>query len=43
MQHGRATGTFVLPGELAAYLIVLLPIAYALARVARDRAMRVAS
>ena len=36
-QHGRATGTFVLPGELAAYLIVLLPIAYALARISRER------
>jgi O-antigen ligase len=34
LQHGRATGTFILPGELAGYLIVLLPISYALARVA---------
>ncbi|MBV8117188.1 MAG: O-antigen ligase family protein, partial [Candidatus Eremiobacteraeota bacterium] len=40
LQHGRATGTFVLPGELAAYLIVLLPIAYALARTARGAALR---
>jgi O-antigen ligase len=40
IQHGRATGTFVLPGELAAYLVVLLPVAYALARIARERAMR---
>jgi len=40
IQHGRATGTFVLPGELAAYLIVLIPVAYALARVARERALR---
>ncbi|MEO6835172.1 MAG: O-antigen ligase family protein [Candidatus Tumulicola sp.] len=40
LQHGRATGTFILPGELAAYLIVLLPIAYALARIARGRALR---
>jgi hypothetical protein len=40
IQHGRATGTFVLPGELAAYLVVLLPVAYALARVARQRALR---
>ena len=39
--HGRATGTFVLPGELAGYLIVLLPIAYAVACVARRRALRV--
>jgi putative inorganic carbon (hco3(-)) transporter len=29
--HGRATGTFVLPGELAGYLIVYVPVAYALA------------
>ncbi|HYW54433.1 MAG TPA: O-antigen ligase family protein [Dongiaceae bacterium] len=28
--HGRAIGTFVLPGELAGYLIVYVPIAYAL-------------
>jgi O-antigen ligase len=40
IQHGRATGTFVLPGELAAYLVVLMPVAYALARVARERALR---
>ncbi|MGA8574972.1 MAG: O-antigen ligase family protein [Candidatus Cybelea sp.] len=38
--HGRATGTFVLPGELAGYLIVLLPIAYALGCVAQARALR---
>jgi O-antigen ligase/tetratricopeptide (TPR) repeat protein len=30
--HGRATGTFVLPGELAGYLIVYLPVAFAIAR-----------
>jgi O-antigen ligase/tetratricopeptide (TPR) repeat protein len=30
--HGRAIGTFVLPGELAGYLIVYVPIAFALAR-----------
>jgi O-antigen ligase len=40
LQHGRATGTFILPGELAGYLIVLLPIAYAVGRVARSRALR---
>jgi O-antigen ligase len=40
IQHGRATGTFILPGELAGYLIVLLPIAYALGRVARATALR---
>ncbi len=38
--HGRAIGTFILPGELAGYLIVLIPIAYALARVARSQALR---
>jgi putative inorganic carbon (HCO3(-)) transporter len=31
--HGRAIGTFVLPGELAGYLIVYVPVALALARV----------
>jgi O-antigen ligase/tetratricopeptide (TPR) repeat protein len=30
--HGRATGTFVLPGELAGYLIIYLPVAFAIAR-----------
>jgi O-antigen ligase/tetratricopeptide (TPR) repeat protein len=30
--HGRATGTFVLPGELAGYLIVYLPVAFGIAR-----------
>jgi O-antigen ligase len=40
VQHGRATGTFILPGELAAYLIVWLPIAYALTQIARRRALR---
>ncbi|HEV7179660.1 MAG TPA: O-antigen ligase family protein [Candidatus Baltobacteraceae bacterium] len=38
--HGRAIGTFILPGELAGYLIVFLPIAFALTRVARSRALR---
>ncbi|MGA8535365.1 MAG: O-antigen ligase family protein [Candidatus Tumulicola sp.] len=41
LQHGRATGTFVLPGELAAYLVVLLPIAYAIARTAHAAALRI--
>jgi O-antigen ligase len=40
LSHGRATGTFVLPGELAGYLIVLLPIAATLAFRARDTALR---
>ena len=43
VQHGRATGTFVLPGELAGFLIVLLPIAYALGRVAKMRWLRILS
>ena len=38
--HGRAIGTFVLPGELAAYLVVFLPIAYAVTRVAATRALQ---
>lgn len=38
--HGRATGTFILPGELAGYLIVILPIAYVLSRVGEVRALR---
>ena len=38
--NGRAVGTFVLPGELAGYLLFLLPIAYALARSARGSALR---
>ncbi|HEV2740504.1 MAG TPA: O-antigen ligase family protein [Candidatus Elarobacter sp.] len=29
--HGRAIGTFIVPGELAGYLIIYLPFAYALA------------
>ena len=43
IQHGRATGVFILPGELAGYLIVLLPIAYACARVAGQAGMRLAA
>ncbi len=38
--HGRAIGTFVLPGELAGYLVVLLPIAYGVAMTTRSRALR---
>ena len=41
--HGRATGGFILPGELAGYLIVLLPIAYACARVMQHPAIRLAA
>jgi len=40
LQHGRATGTFVLPGELAGYFIVLIPIAYAVARVGSSAWLR---
>jgi O-antigen ligase len=39
--HGRATGTFILPGELAGYLIVLLPIAYTLGSIGAARPMRI--
>ncbi len=38
--HGRAIGTFMLPGELAGYLIIFLPIAYAVARVTQDTRLR---
>ena len=38
--HGRAIGTFILPGELAGYLIVFLPAAFAVARVTSDAALR---
>jgi putative inorganic carbon (HCO3(-)) transporter len=38
--HGRAIGTFILPGELAGYLIMYVPFAYAVARIAPQRAMR---
>ena len=41
IQHGRATGTFILPGELAGYLIVLSPVAYALGCVARQHSTRI--
>lgn len=43
IQHGRATGAFILPGELAGYLIVLLPIAYACTRVTNQLGMRLAA
>lgn len=43
IQHGRATGAFILPGELAGFLIVLLPIAYACTRVRGNSAMRTAA
>jgi O-antigen ligase len=43
IQHGRATGTFVLPGELAGYLIVFVPISYAVARVGSSKFLRLAA
>ncbi len=39
--HGRAIGTFILPGELAGYLIVYLPTAYAVARATSSAALRI--
>jgi putative inorganic carbon (HCO3(-)) transporter len=38
--HGRAIGTFVLPGELAGYLIIYVPVAFALARTTMQPALR---
>jgi O-antigen ligase len=38
--HGRAIGTFILPGELAGYLIIFLPIAYGVTQVSRDARLR---
>jgi putative inorganic carbon (HCO3(-)) transporter len=38
--HGRAIGTFILPGEIAGYLIIFLPTAFAVARVTRSAALR---
>ncbi len=40
-QHGRAVGSFILPGELAGYVLVVVPIALALATLARQRWLRV--
>ena len=39
--HGRAIGTFILPGELAGYLIVFLPIMFVVARLAGDVRLRI--
>jgi len=39
-QHGRATGTFILPGELAGYLIIYLPVAFAVLRTAPTKLLR---
>ena len=38
--NGRAVGTFVLPGELAGYLLFFLPISFALARSAQHASLR---
>jgi putative inorganic carbon (HCO3(-)) transporter len=38
--HGRAIGTFILPGELAGYLILFLPVAFAVARLSREPVLR---
>jgi putative inorganic carbon (HCO3(-)) transporter len=38
--HGRAIGTFILPGELAGYLIIYLPLAFAIARVTKRSDLR---
>jgi O-antigen ligase len=38
--HGRAIGTFILPGELAGYLVVLLPITYGVLLVTRRQSLR---
>ncbi len=43
IQHGRATGTFVLPGELAGYFVVFVPTAYAVARVGSTALLRAAA
>lgn len=39
--HGRAIGTFILPGELAGYLVIFLPIAFGVAHVTRVKSLRV--
>jgi putative inorganic carbon (HCO3(-)) transporter len=38
--HGRAIGTFVLPGELAGYLVILLPISYGVSVTTCDVRLR---
>ena len=39
-QHGRAVGSFILPGELAGYVLIVVPLALALASLARQRWLR---
>jgi O-antigen ligase len=41
--NGRAVGTFVLPGELAGYLLFLIPVSYGLAQTVRSRPLRALS
>jgi putative inorganic carbon (HCO3(-)) transporter len=38
--HGRAVGTFILPGELAGYLILALPFAFGVLRTTADARLR---
>ncbi|MGC8484590.1 MAG: O-antigen ligase family protein [Candidatus Baltobacteraceae bacterium] len=39
-QHGRAVGSFILPGELAGYVLIVVPLALAIASLARRRWLR---
>lgn len=41
--NGRAVGTFILPGELAGYLLIMLPTLLGIAAVTRQRALRIAA
>lgn len=41
--HGRAIGTFILPGELAGYLLIYLPLVYAAVRISTRRWVRIAA
>jgi O-antigen ligase len=43
MVHGRATSTFVVPGEFAAYLLFLIPTAVGILLTARSTPLRVLS
>ena len=39
-QHGRAVGSFILPGELAGYVLVIVPIALAIASISQHTWLR---
>jgi len=41
ISHGRATGTFIVPGEFAGYLLLLVPTGAGVALCTRRRALRV--